>query len=255
MDDKKYWLAALALVVLLSAGWAYALHQDRPNITVTSAGGAGGSSAGGSGGSTNASGGGGSAPPIIVGGGSGNEAKPIANNQKFGAFSYDITEWTAGKFTTDLLVDDDIFVTGDVFVSGTISNAYGGTVLSAVSSSFSNATNTICTVQNDSPFTRTLIDLGIVVNGSTVTGSIPFIAGTSTISSGGNSPDARFIDLTINPSSTVQIVNATNTMNLVTTSTASWQFGRVSWRPNEWLFWRNTSSTGNTGGTCRALYY
>lgn len=158
----------------------------------------------------------------------------------FGAAADVTTNWTAGAFSSDLLVGGALAITGTSTFSGNVSGNVGGVATTAMSSS---ATTTACSILNNTGSRRTVIAASILDTGSASSlGTIAVTAGTSSYP-GVTPTGTKVINATITRSATVTVPT--------TTSTA--QTAYSTWGSGEYFLFQTGTTTNS--GTCNVLYY
>lgn len=112
-----------------------------------------------------------------------------------------------------------------------------------VSTTLTNATNTVFAVQNTTGRTLTLLSLNFVYASSMSVGTFAIAVGTSTTAFTTATPTLPFLSTVL----------TTRNGEPVITTTSSLMTAYSMWKPNEWLVGRVTTTTNQ--GTFRALYY
>jgi hypothetical protein len=171
-------------------------------------------------------------------------------------------EATAATFTRATITT--LTTTGATFTNGTLTNVtstYGditnlvgstGTfsvsvtspnLPNTVSTTLANATNTTFAVQNTTGRTLVLLDAGFVYASTVSVGSFAIAVGTSTTAFTSATPTSPLLSTVLTTRADAQVI----------TTTSSLMTAHATWRPNEWLVGRVTTTTNQ--GTFRALYY
>lgn len=154
---------------------------------------------------------------------------------------------TGATFTTGVLTNVTSTygdITTLVGTTGVFSSSVTAPNLpNTVSTTLTNATNTVFAVQNTTGRTLTLLDLSFVYSSTVAVGTFAISAGTSTTAYPSATPTTPFLSTMITTRSDLPVI----------TTTSSLMDAYGVWRPNEWLVGRVTTTTNQ--GAFRALYY
>lgn len=183
--------------------------------------------------------------------------------QTFGSAAGDTTNWTAGSFSSDLGVGGTATVnnftsTGTLTLSGSVSNSgtstFTGTAIGfprLLTTSMTNGTNTVCSVQNTSGQTRVVWNAfaKVSLNATNAASIGVFAAGTSTGPT--VTSTSPWISTQITRSSTLDVLTPTSTF---ASSTAGSVTSNIqTWRNLEWVNF-NQGATTVAAGTCYVEY-
>jgi hypothetical protein len=227
-SNTKCLLASVLVALSIVSAGALAYYGGRPdvNVNVNAAGGQGGSGGVGGEGGTGGTGG--------LGGSTG------SGEPTFGSAEGDTTVFTALRTTEDLDVGRNLAITGTTTFSGGIV----GVPKSIATSMSSSATTTACSLQNLTAGTRTVVAANVVDTGTAAsTGSVNWIAGTSTSPAAFPAANARLIGANVTRVSGVDVITTTSTAPAV----------YYQWRRGEYLNF--VSGTSVNAGTCNVSYF